>query len=263
MALLTPFHREVRAGLEAATLLGSRLYAAGPRARGDGQPVMLICGLFAGDETMTPLARWLSRGGYRPVRAGLACNVDCSQREFERLERRLQRAFFHHQRPVVIIGHSRGGLFARALAAKHPTIVAGIITLGTPHLDTIDSCHPLLRAGIGTLSKLHRLGLPVAGTRCVAGATPSSRHGSCCEPFWALLDGPLEDRMPFWSVYSQTDGVVSWTSALHPQAQCVAVDASHCGMITSHPAYRQINTALAGMTVTPMTGGPRSFQRAA
>ena len=36
-------------------------------------------------------------------------------------------------RPVILVAHSTAGLAARAFAAANPTLVAGLITLGTPH----------------------------------------------------------------------------------------------------------------------------------
>ena len=85
-----PMWRESRIGFELAGLIRSGVWHGEGVADAEGQPVMLISGLFAGDQSMNFMARWLKQTGHRPCRAGIAVNVDCSQRAAERLERRLE-----------------------------------------------------------------------------------------------------------------------------------------------------------------------------
>ena len=50
--------------------------------------------------------------------------------------------------------------------------------------------------------------------------------------------------MGFVSLYSRSDGVVDWHACLDPDAHCVEVDASHCGMSVNADAYRAVAEAL-------------------
>src|SRR3954468_22259484 len=52
---------------------------------GNGLAVLLIPGLLAPDRSLGLLARYLRRHGFTPRRAGIASNVDCSEREAGRL----------------------------------------------------------------------------------------------------------------------------------------------------------------------------------
>src|SRR5689334_3252273 len=85
-----PMWRESRIALELSGLMRSGVWRGEGMSDGGGQPVMLISGLFAGDHSMNFMARWLKQTGHRPCRAGIAVNVDCSQRAAEKLERRLE-----------------------------------------------------------------------------------------------------------------------------------------------------------------------------
>src|SRR4051794_8764882 len=90
---------------------------------GQGMAVMLIPGLFAHDQSLTLLARYLKRHGFSPRRAGMVSNIDCSEREAQRLEKRLERAYVETGGRVAIVGQSRGGVFGRALAVRRPDLV--------------------------------------------------------------------------------------------------------------------------------------------
>lgn len=225
---------------ELAELLRSDVFDGAGVPAGNGQPVMLICGLLTSDETLAVLAGWLKRCGYEPVRGGILLNVDCSEQEMRRLERRLTQAHAEHGQKVLIIGHSRGGLFGAALACRHPDKVAGLITLGTPHIDPLDSMHPLLGFQVRMMAVLGDLGLGrIMHNSC--------RDGECCKPFWATLSGSFPDDVPFVSIFSRSDGVVRWRSCLHPEAEHVQVSASHCGMAAHRQTYEQIAEALGVM----------------
>ena len=47
------------------------------------------------------------------------------------------------------------------------------------------------------------------------------------------------------SVYSRTDGIVSWQACLDPAAELVEVEASHCGMAVHADVYRVLADALS------------------
>src|SRR3954447_16470899 len=171
-----PMWRETRGGFQLPGLPRSDVRRAGGVTDGNGQPVMLVSGLLAGDQSLNLMARWLKSTGHRPCRAGIAAHVDCSQRAAERLERRLECLAEDSGQRVAIVGQSRGGSFARVLAVRRPDLVSGVVCLGSPLKHQL-AIHPLVRASI--------LGIGVLGT---AGIDGLMRHsclwGDCCTCYW-------------------------------------------------------------------------------
>ena len=100
--------------------------------RGDGRPVLVLPGLFAGDEYLHTLRDWLGRSGYTPVKSGIDRNPGWST---ELIDALAQIASGEHRRTgrrVTIIGHSMGGLQARSVAARFPQVVRHVVALGSP-----------------------------------------------------------------------------------------------------------------------------------
>jgi triacylglycerol lipase len=253
--------REVRAGTELAELVRSRTFRSPTPAADPGMPVMLITGVYGSDVTMRPMAVWLRRLGYAPKRAGIVWNVDCSEAEMGRLEARLERAVDQADRRAAIVGWSRGGLFARALAVRHPDLVAGIATLGSPLLNPLSYMHPALHLALEATSSLGDRGVPHLLThRCadewaLDGATDPNRISKaliartrrllasgerCCEAYWNDVRAPFPAEVRFASFYSKTDGIVDWHACLDPEARHVRVDASHCGLAVSKRVYPKL-----------------------
>lgn len=259
-AASAPIWRELRLTAELSSLLRDRAFRH-PEATGDpGMPVLLIPGVYASDVTLWPMAVWLRRMGYVPERAGILINVDCSEAEMGRLEARLQRAVQRAGRRAAIVGWSRGGLFARALAVRRPELVAGIVTLGSPLVNPLRYVHPVLHLALEVTSSLGDGGWPGLLTHHCAdewafdGATnlnlvtrpllarakrllAAGDRPRCCEPFWRDIRAPFPDEVPFTSFYSLSDGIVNWRSSLDPAARHVEVEASHCGLGVSKRVY--------------------------
>jgi triacylglycerol lipase len=226
---------ELRTGMELADLARSHIWRHPPQ--GHQRPVLPICGFFAGDTSMEALAWWLSRGGWRPLRAGILCNVDCSAVEAQRLERRLENMVAASGQRALIIGHSRGGLFGRVLAVRRPDLVAGLITLGSPTLNPTQTTRPLLQHSIAMIAGLAGAGVPRMMSRSCLQAT--SNCG--CAEFGADLSAPFPNEVPYLSVYSPRDGVIDWHDCCDPAADCVAVSTTHCGMAVARPAYHVLS----------------------
>ncbi|GAC1325280.1 MAG: hypothetical protein NVSMB25_23610 [Thermoleophilaceae bacterium] len=234
---IPPFWRESRVALEAAALMRSRVFRGEGVADGQGQPVLLIPGFLAGDDSLAFMSQWLRRTGHHPRRAGIRSNVDCSAVAVERLGERLEALADSRGRRVAIVGHSRGGTFAKVLAVRHPQLVSGIVTLGSPQLDPFD-VHPLVRMhvyAVGTLGSLGMRGL----------FRHQCRAGRCCEGFWEDLRSPLDPTVGYLSIYSKSDGVVNWRACLDPVARALEIQASHVGMAVSARAYRAIAASLS------------------
>ena len=85
-----PLWREPRVAIELAALLRDPVFRGDGVNDGRGQPVFLIPGFLAGDDSLALMARWLRRCGYHTGRAGLRANVGCSGATVERIEDRLE-----------------------------------------------------------------------------------------------------------------------------------------------------------------------------
>jgi pimeloyl-ACP methyl ester carboxylesterase len=102
----------------------------GPRGPLDGQPVLVIPGFLCSDQTTFSLRRELARAGFRVHGWKLGWNLGARADTLENLHRRVES--LGHERPVVIIGWSLGGLFAREFARSFPDRVKAVVTLGSP-----------------------------------------------------------------------------------------------------------------------------------
>ena len=234
-----PLWREARLGLEVLALLRDPVSRGDGVPKGRGRPVLLIPGFLAGDGSLALMARWLGRCGYRPAQAGMLANVDCSGAALARLADRLERLVGERDRRAALIGHSRGGGLARALAHRRPDLVAALVTLGAPHLDPL-AVHPLVRLQLQAVSGLGSLGAPRLFKR-------SCLTGDCCASFWKEVAAPLPAGVKFVSVYSRSDGVVDWRACLDPQAEQAEVRSSHCGMAVNPGAWRAVADALGAL----------------
>jgi pimeloyl-ACP methyl ester carboxylesterase len=236
-----PFDRPLWRELRPAVDLGAALSPW--HEDSSGPPVLLIPGFMAGDASLRILAGGLARRGYRPVMSGIERNVDCSGATVDRLADRLEATAMQYSGPVAVVGHSRGGLLARALASRRPDLVGALVTLGSPHTDQL-AVHPVVLAQIVALGMLGTLG--VRGLlRLGCGG------GDCCASFNEALAAPPRDGLPFLSLYSRQDGVVDWRACLDPLGRHREVATTHCGMATSATVLDHIVTTLA---ITPAEG---------
>ena len=115
-----------------SSLLRDPVYYGRGVRRGAGEPVLLIPGFFAGDWMMAAMARWLARIGYRPYLSGIDWNVGCPDRKVELLGWRTQAIVRESGVPLVLVGHSLGGMLAHAIAVRFPERVRHLVMLGTP-----------------------------------------------------------------------------------------------------------------------------------
>jgi pimeloyl-ACP methyl ester carboxylesterase len=200
---------------------------------GDGQPVMLIPGFLAGDASLTRMAVWLRTGGYVLARSGIRRNTGCMEDIVGDLERRLERAVDAAGRPALLIGQSRGGSIARAMATLRPELVETLVTLGSPLRDQL-AVHWRTWPSIIAIGALGTIGVPgMFGAGCL--------RGECCARTIDAVTSPFPDGVGFISVYSRSDEVVRWEACLDPAAIQLEVDTSHIGMGFS----RGVWTALA------------------
>src|SRR3954469_19412394 len=81
--------RESRLGIETAALLRDPVFRGEGVTDGRGQPVLLIPGFMAGDDSLALMTRWLRRTGHHTSKAGIRFNVGWSGSTVARLGRGL------------------------------------------------------------------------------------------------------------------------------------------------------------------------------
>jgi triacylglycerol lipase len=232
-----PIWGETRFALEHASLRRHPVFRGDGVPGGDGAPVLLVPGFLAGDLSLGVMAQWLSRIGYRPCRAGMRANVDCTSRALERLDGQLERFAERHARKVTIVGQSRGGSMARILAVRRPDLVAGVVCLGSPVMDPL-AVHPFVRAQVEAVALLGTLGLRGLFSH-------ACQSGSCCRQARADATAPWPEELAFVSVYSRSDGIVDWQACLDPNARHVEVRSSHVGMSVNPAVFEVVAETLA------------------
>jgi pimeloyl-ACP methyl ester carboxylesterase len=102
----------------------------GPRGPEGGQPVLVIPGFLCGDQTTFALRRQLARAGYRVHGWKQGWNMGARADTLDLLRQRVEG--LNHERKIVLVGWSLGGLFAREYARYYPDQVRAVITLGSP-----------------------------------------------------------------------------------------------------------------------------------
>jgi pimeloyl-ACP methyl ester carboxylesterase len=227
---------EVRWQAELARLAVSAVYRGRGVPRGDGRAVLTIPGFMAGDPSLAVLNGWLRRIGYAPRRSGILVNVDCSDRAIDRLERRLLSAWRQSGRRVAVLGHSRGGHFAKVLAGRHPDKVACVVSMGAGLDAPFAISVPTQRALAAVRAAHVRRGEPFASNGCL------TEECSCA--FVRDYIAPFPSAVPLTSIYSRRDGVVWWEACLTTYGRNVEVRSSHVGLAFNRHAYAAIATAL-------------------
>jgi triacylglycerol lipase len=203
---------------------------------GDGSAVLLIPGFLAGDESLAVLATWLKRIGYAPRRSGIRVNVACSDRALDRLDDRLELIHRQSGRQVSLIGHSRGGHFAKALATRRPERV-----------ERSSRWAPASTRRSTSASPPRRPSPRCAGPRAYDDRV--TKNGcltdACGCRFARDYAAPFPEHVPLTSIYTRGDGVVWWEACTVPYASCVEVTGSHIGLACNRQSYRVIAETLA------------------
>ena len=175
--------------------------------KGDGHPVLVFPGMGANDVTTVPLRRFLDGRGYATQAWGQGFNFGPRDGVLRRCAADVRALAGKHGRPVSLIGWSLGGLYAREMAKELPDHTRCVITLGTPFTG-----HP--RA-----TNAWRVFEMLSGQKTHDPAMIAR-----------LRTAP---PVPTTSIYSRTDGIVSWQCSLNdpsPLAENIGVQASHTGM---------------------------------
>jgi pimeloyl-ACP methyl ester carboxylesterase len=213
--------------------------------RGNGQGVVVVPGFLGSDRYLTELYLWLRRIGYRPYFSGIGRNVDCPELLTQRLLVTIQQAHSETRGKVTLVGHSLGGMLARAAAHRAPALVEQVITMGSPFRSV--RAHPLILSAAnfvrGNIVRERRMRREVDSQcytpECSCGFVSTLKESEN----WRNGDGGFERR----SIYSRIDGVVDWRSCIEEETELNReVTATHIGMAFNPDVYRTLANLLAG-----------------
>ena len=212
---------EGRAPLEfGATLATWPLLKNAPK--GDGHAVVVFPGLGAGDATTAPLRSFLDGQGYETYGWDLGVNLGPREGVLDKSLERLRQIHKDSGRKVSLVGWSLGGIYAREFAKSLPTHVRSVITLGTPFTGDPRATNAWRFYEFASGHKLDN---------------PDMLHH--------LKEAP---PVPTTSIFSRTDGVVSWPLSLQretKQAENIEVFASHIGLGMNPAALYAVADRLA------------------
>ena len=187
----------------------------GPRGPEDGPPALVLPGFLASDRTTMDMRRAMARAGWRVHPWGLGINRGAKRDTMDLLGARL--SDIYDSRPVLVVGWSLGGMFARELAHRHPDKIRAVVTLCSP-----------FSGDYKTNTNVRELYERIAG------------H-DVYEPPFPRNDGkPPVPTIAFWS---RRDGIVAARAARgldHEIDRAVEIDTYHVGAVLWRPALVRI-----------------------
>ena len=225
-----PILGEVLFAAELVLLHAAPLYYGLGIPHGDGSAVVIIPAFLCPDAYLTPLHQWLARIGYSPFFSGIGFNSECPNLLIRgRLNDTVDRALSKSGRKVHLIGHSLGGIIARAMAAQRPADIASVITLGAPFRGTVVHRGILRAAEVVRRRILEEHGSDVL---------PECYTGHCTCDFLESLRHTMPTSVAETAIYSESDGVVDWRYCKtdRPGAD-FQVSGTHLGMAFNPSAY--------------------------
>jgi pimeloyl-ACP methyl ester carboxylesterase len=230
---------ELSYGWEIAALSWNPIFYGCGVKPGDGSPVMLLPGFMAGDSEMLVMSTWLQRIGYKPYLSGFFFNITCPNLTIEAIAKQLRSIKEKTNRKVVLIGHSKGGVIARALATRYPELVRSIITLGAP-FGGLYNINEATSNVIQIFNAIQFWQYPPKGTRdfCYTAVCPCG--------FGASVVASVPKQIDFTAISSRSDRMVRWSKCFDLNAaHNIEVNATHFGMVYNPEVYRSIAYALA------------------
>jgi triacylglycerol lipase len=222
--------------LHLRALLRDPVYRGRNVPAGNGEAVLLIPGFLCGDWLLGTMAGWLNRLGYRAYLSGIDWNIDCPNTTGELLRWRLDSITQETGSPIVVVGHSLGGMLARFLGVSYPEQICHVLALGSP-IDGPLRVDPLVSLAFRTLQTFRRTG---------GSSSPEcARSRQCTCQFAQTTFAPLPQGVGFTAVFSKEDEVVDWHACLDPQGENWQVSGRHLGLVVNRGVYRIIADTLA------------------
>jgi pimeloyl-ACP methyl ester carboxylesterase len=216
--------------------------------RGDGRLVAVLPGLLGSDLYLQPLRHWLGQVGYSPVRSTLEFNAGCLQRLREQVYREIARRMQDNQRPIALIGHSRGGIMAWALARQLQEKVSHLVLLGSPVAT--------FRASVATGESGAPAG-PVGQMMMRISDQlrelfdPECRYPNCGCPLVGDVMKDLSPSTAVLSILGREDLVVGEAAQITNDGETIYVSASHVGLVYNPDVYRALGRFLARPAIAP------------
>lgn len=186
----------------------------GPRGPEGGLPVLVIPGFLCSDETTLALRKELAAAGFRVHGWKMGWNLGARSDTLDRIRQRVEGLGYDF--PIVIIGWSLGGVYAREFARHHPDQVRAVITLGSPF-----SGDPRQN----TVWKLYEF---------------VARHKVTDPPIPRFTDKPPVPHLALWS---RRDGLIAPRAARgleHERDKEVELDCHHMAFGVSRKAARKV-----------------------
>jgi alpha-beta hydrolase superfamily lysophospholipase len=185
-----------------------------PLGPADGPPALVIPGFVAADHTTLALRRALADAGWRVHGWRMGWNLGVRADTVDRLTERLDA--IGHREPILVVGWSLGGLFARELGRAVPERVRAVVTLGSPF------------SGDPKQNNVWRLYQLIA------------RHKVDEPPIPRITDKPPVPTLALWS---RQDGLIAPRSARgldHERDKAVELDCTHMAFGISGRAARDV-----------------------
>ncbi|HET7204943.1 MAG TPA: alpha/beta fold hydrolase [Terriglobales bacterium] len=233
-----PILGEALFAAELVLLHAAPLYYGLGIPHGNNSAVVLLPAFLCPDAYLAPLHNWLARIGYEPFFSGIGFNTECPNLLIRRqLNETIEKALAKSGCRVHLIGHSLGGIIARAIAAQRPADVASVITLGAPFRGTVAHSSILHAAKLVRRRILAKHGSDVL---------PECYTGHCTCDFLESLRHSMPGTVSETAIYSEGDGVVDWRYCKtdRPEAD-FSVSGTHIGLVYNASVYAIIAERLA------------------
>jgi triacylglycerol lipase len=210
--------------------------------RGDGKLVVVLPGLLGNDIYLQPLRYWLRSVGYSPVCSTLEFNAGCLQRLREQVHGEIVRRMDKKRRPIALVGHSRGGVMAWALANQLQEQVSHVVMLGSP-IAAFRASVASGQAGApaGPVGRM----LMQMSEQLRELLDPACKYPNCGCPLLDDVMGPLNPRTLVLSIHGRDDLVVGQAAQTANDGENLYVGAGHVGLVYNPDVYRALGRFLA------------------
>lgn len=241
--LFSTMTREVLAVVDAARLVVDPVFYGIGVTRGNGKRVVVIPGLFGNDLYLQPLNNWLCRIGYSPICSDVGPNAGCLERLRDQLLQRIERHWTRDARPIALIGHSRGGILAWAIASHLQARVSQVVLLGSPVASFVIS----VESGTTAAAPSGHVGRMLMRASTVARQMldPDCDYPTCGCSFVRDAMRSLSPDTSILSIHGRNDLLVP-KEAQVSENETLVVNASHVGLVYSPEVYRALGGFLAG-----------------